>query len=227
MPTHHSKPSRTRSIIGTLFIFAGIICLIVFTPNSSELTPEDRAELESLKNSGIAMLENTPNVLNHQGVAAVEAFTSITQLAPDEMLGYRNLAIASLLLLKKHRDNQEEEPALFTASLEATKKRLTLLHQQDKASGIPQILDAKLAETLNDPETAVKHYQASMTLRPNDQMLGSEIFMLLRNNPDAVVRDQAILDATTNRLDNLVLLETLVRYQAENKDPQLLQSITS
>ena len=116
---------------------------------------------------------------------------------------------------------------MFTASLEATKKRLTLLHQQDKASGIPQILDAKLAETLNDPETAVKHYQASMTLRPNDQMLGSEIFMLLRNNPDAVVRDQAILDATTNRLDNLVLLETLVRYQAENKDPQLLQSITS
>jgi hypothetical protein len=227
MPTQYFKISRTRAVIGTLFIITGIICLIVYTPNSSELSPVERVELESLKNSGIAMLENTPNVLNHQGVAAVEAFTSITQVAPDEMLGHRNLAIASILLLKKHRDNQEEEPALFTASLEATKKRLTLLHQQDTASGIPEILDAKLAEILNDPETAVKHYQASMALRPNDQMLSSEIFMLLRNNPDAAIRDQAILDATTSRLDNLVLLETLVRYQAENKDLKLLQSITS
>ena len=227
MPTQHSKPSRTRSIIGTLFILTGIICLIVFTPNSSELSPEERVELESLKNSGIAMLENTPNVLNHQGTAAVEAFTSITQLAPDEMLGHRNLVIASLLLLKKHRDNQEKEPALYAATLQATKKSLAILYQKDTASGIPEILDAKLAEILNDTKTAVKHYQSAMTLRPNDQMLGSEVFMLLRNNPDATVREQAILDATTNRLDNLVLLETLVRYQAENKDPKLLQSITS
>jgi hypothetical protein len=135
--------------------------------------------------------------------------------------------IASLLVLEKHRDNQEKEPTLFTATLQATKKSLAILHQQDTASGIPEILDAKLAEILNDPEAAVKHYQAAMTLRPNDQMLGSEIFMLLRNNPDVAVRDQAILDATKNRLDNLVLLETLVRYQAENKDPKLLQSVTA
>ncbi|HIN53656.1 MAG TPA: CRTAC1 family protein [Planctomycetes bacterium] len=227
MPTQHSKPSRTRFIIGSLFILTGIILLFVFTPSSTELTPVERVELESLKNSGIAMLENTPNVLNHQGAAAIEAFTSITQLAPGEMLGHRNLVIASLLVLEKHRDNQEKEPALFTATLQATKKSLAILHQQDPASGIPEILDAKLAEILNDPEAAVKHYQAAMTLRPNDQMLGSEIFMLLRNNPDVAVRDQAILDATKNRLDNLVLLEALVRYQAENKDPKLLQSVTA
>ncbi|MBT4327389.1 MAG: hypothetical protein HOD60_10890, partial [Candidatus Nitrosopelagicus sp.] len=126
-----------------------------------------------------------------------------------------------------NRENQEQEPASFAATLLATKKSLAILHQQDTASGIPEILDAKLAEILDDPETAVKHYQKAMTLRPNDQMLGSEIFMLLRNNPDAAVRNQAILDATKDRLDNLVLLETLVRYQAENKDPQLLQSLTA
>lgn len=227
MQTQYSKTGRTRTIIGTLFILTGIICLIVFSPDSSELSPAERIELESLKNSGIAMLENTPNVLNHQGIAAVEAFTSITQLAPDEMLGHRNLVIASLLLLKKHRDNQEKEPALYAATLQATKKSLAILYQKDTASGIPEILDAKLAEILNDTKTAVKRYQTAMTLRPNDQTLGSEVFMLLRNNPDAAVRDQAILDATTGRLDNLVLLETLVRYQAENKDPKLLQSITS
>ncbi len=173
------------------------------------------------------MLENTPNVLNHRGSAAVDTFTSIVQLAPGEMLGHRNLVIASLLLLVKHRENQEQEPSSFAATLLATKKSLAILHQQDTASGIPEILDAKLAEILDDPETAVKHYQKAMTLRPNDQMLGSEIFMLLRNNPDAAVRNQAILDATKDRLDNLVLLETLVRYQAENKDPQLLQSLTA
>jgi hypothetical protein len=227
MPTQKSKPSRTRSIVGSLFILIGIICLIVFTPNSTEISPAERVELESLKNLGIAMLENTPNVLNHQGNAAIEAFTSIAQLAPREMLGHRNLAIASLLLLKKHRDNQEKEPALFATTLRDTKNTLANLHQQDATTGIPEILDAKLAEILNDPETAVKHYQRAMILRPNDRMLGSEIFMLLRNNPDDAIRDQAILDATKNRLDNLVLLETLVRFQAENKDPQLLQSLTA
>ena len=214
-------------MIGSLFILLGIICLIVFTPNSTELTPADRIELESLKNSGIAMLENTPNVLNHQGTAAIEAFSTIAKLAPDEMLGHRNLVIASLLVLEKHRDNQDKEPAMFTATLEATKKSLAILHQQDTTTGIPEILDAKLAEILNDPATAVKHYKTAMALRPNDQILTSEIFILLRNNPDAAVRDQAILDATENRLDNLVLLETLVRYQAENKDPQIQQSITA
>ena len=173
------------------------------------------------------MLENTPNVLNHQGTAAIEAFSTIAKLAPDEMLGHRNLVIASLLVLEKHRDNQDKEPAMFTATLEATKKSLAILHQQDTITGIPEILDAKLAEILNDPATAVKHYQTAMALRPNDQILTSEIFILLRNNPDAAVRDQAILDATENRLDNLVLLETLVRYQAENKDPQIQQSITA
>ncbi|MBT4013100.1 MAG: CRTAC1 family protein [Planctomycetaceae bacterium] len=227
MPTQNSKPSRTRSIIGSIFILVGITCVVMFTPSSTELSPIERIELESLKNSGIAMLENTPNVLNHRGSAAVDTFTSIVQLAPGEMLGHRNLVIASLLLLVKHRENQEQEPASFAATLLATKKLLAILHQQDTASGIPEILDAKLAEILDDPETAVKHYQKAMTLRPNDQMLGSEIFMLLRNNPDAAVRNQAILDATKDRLDNLVLLETLVRYQAENKDPQLLQSLTA
>ena len=148
MPTQLSKPSRTRSIIGSLFILTGIILLFVFTPSSTELTPVERIDLESLKNTGIAMLENTPNVLNHQGAAAIEAFTSITQLAPGEMLGHRNLVIASLLVLEKHRDNQEKEPALFTATLQATKKSLAILHQQDTTSGIPEILDAKLAEIL-------------------------------------------------------------------------------
>ena len=227
MPTQNPKPSRARSIIGVLFILTGIICLMVFKPTATEVSPVERVELESLKNSGIAMLENIPNVLNHQGAAAVEAFSSIAQLAPGEMLGHRNLVIASLLVLKKHRDNREKEPALFAATLQATRMSLANLHQQDTTTGIPEILDAKFAEILNDMETAVKHYQAAIVLRPSDQMLGSEIFMLRRNNPDAAVRDQAILAATKDRLDNLVLLETLVRYQAENEDPKLLQSLTS
>ncbi len=224
MPETTAPSQRRRLIIGIFLILIPLMGWILFFPNATKSTA-DLQRLVTLKNSGIGWLENTPNMSGDEGPRAIAAFEEITGELPHEPLGYRNLAIAWLLLLEKHKENRDEAPETYQTTLSATRAAIQTLSTIEHQDDVAQILQAKLSVLLDEQLAAVEHYKAASELRPDDPIMGSEIVMLLRNHPDAELRATAIRNATKDRLDNLVLLESLVRLQADEQDGQLIQSL--
>src|SRR5690349_4032906 len=84
------RSTRLAALLGGVAL-AIVVAVAIFVGRRNHhetASPADAQELFELRNIGIARLEN------HRGAEAAEAFAKLVALAPDEPLGWQNLAIA-------------------------------------------------------------------------------------------------------------------------------------
>jgi len=216
--------SLAKVIIGVLLLL-GLVGWIVFdSSDPPDLPPQDllsAEELIALKNQGIAQLENIPNKTANDGSQSIEIFEKLVAAQPNELLGHQNLAIAGVLAAEKQKGEADERPEQFSATITKARDSIKSLRSFDPDSGIAEILDAKLAITVGDDAAARSAFDAAIKSRPDDYIPKTELFMHVRNSQDAELRGRAIREAAAAKQDSLVMLEYLVREQAESKDPEV------
>ena len=223
MEDNANRKKKLPLLIGLLVLGTGIWFAIWGIPGGSNLSSE---ELVSLTNRGLASVENIPNKLENDGTESIRIFTSVVREAPDAMLGVRNLAIAGILAVEKQHAKRDEAREKYNLTLELAKKALVSLRGKDPNSGIVDMLEAKLYVTLGDEVAAAKLFRAAYEKNPNDRMALMELFALLRNG-QAEDRARVVREAAEVNPDNLIVLENVVRLQAESKDSDIVQTLNN
>lgn len=185
-----------------------------------------REELLALKNSGLASVENIPNKLRNDGTESMKLFTQLVKAAPDVMLGIRNLAIAGILAVEKQHANRDESPEKYALTLKLAREALVELREKDPDSGIVDILEAKLHVTLEEEAEAAKLFRAAYDKHPDDSIALMELFVLLRNG-QGEERDEVVRQAATVNANNLIVLEQIVRLQAESEDKAIVSTLNN
>jgi len=206
-------------------LLAGIAILVwVFSNRGTETIDSDElASLVSLKNAGIANLENIPNIEQTDGSEAIELLSQLAEQLPDELIGHRNLAIAWLLMVDKvDRIKKPEEHA--TALVEC-RAAIDSLRTREPDSGVPHILAAKLAMTESDRPAAATQFELAAEKMSGDYVPWAELFMILRDDLENPLRQQALREAQSALPQNLVLLEQLTNEQAAGKSNELGQTL--
>ncbi len=202
------------AVIAGWFLFNGL-------PGGSSLS---QTELVALKNRGLASAENIPNKLKNDGTESMKLFTQLVKETPDAMLGVRNLAVAGVLAVDKQYAKREEAPQKYALTLKLTREALTALREQDPDSGVVDMLDAKLSVTLEDEDAAARYFRRAYELNPEDTIALMELFVLLRNG-QGDERAQVIRQAAAKNPGNLIVLEQIVRLQAESKDIAIVATL--
>lgn len=187
---------------------------------------DEVVQLIKLKNLSIGQLENIPNLeVGHQGEEAGAAFEKLARRLPDELIGPRNLAVTRLLSLEKVE--KALEPEKFTRLADQCSAAIDTLRQREPESGIPHVLAAKLAIASGNTEAAIGHYKDACQKMPGDFVPWAELFMLVRDGNDPGIRQQALEQASAANSSNLVLVEHLLRAQAESKDQAILETLAT
>ena len=106
-----SKSTRWFVAAGLALAAVIIIWLVFFGESDPKPDPAQAADFLQLKNKAIGLLENIPNQDKNDGSASTTAFAELARQLPDELLGPRNLAIASLLSLEKIDKNTAQTKA--------------------------------------------------------------------------------------------------------------------
>ena len=223
-----NKPSFSRKRLSALAVLAAGIAiaawLIFFGGPGMGPGPDEVTELIKLKNRAIGQLENIPNLeVDHQGEEAIAAFEQLARRLPAELIGPRNLAVARLLSLAKLQ--KAEQPEKYSQLASECRTAIEKLKKREPESGIPYILAAKLAIATGDTGVAIQSYQDACRMMPGDFVPWAELFMLVRDGDSPETRQQALQQASAANRNNLVLLEHLVRAQAEARDQAVLETL--
>ncbi|MAX21860.1 MAG: hypothetical protein CMJ60_06765, partial [Planctomycetaceae bacterium] len=221
MEDNANRKTKLPLIIGLLGVGTGVWFAVMGIPGGSRLSPN---ELVSLTNRGLASVENIPNKLENDGTESIRIFTSVVREAPDAMLGVRNLAIAGVLAVEKQHAKRDEAREKYNLTLELAKKALVALREKDPDSGIVDMLEAKLYVTLDNEVAAANLYRTAYEKNPDDSLPLMELFALLRNG-QGEERARVVREAAEVNPDNLIVLENVVRLQAESKDSDIIQTL--
>ena len=218
-----SKPTRWFVVSGLALAALIVIWLVFFGKSEPQPDPAQAADFLHLKNKAIGLLENIPNQDKNDGSESTTAFAELARRLPAELLGPRNLAIASLLSLEKVDKNTAQ--AKFQQLTQECQAAIDQLQTVEPKSGIADLLAAKLAIAMDDDQAAAKHYEAACNKMPNDYVPWAELFMLVRDGKEVELRKRALQQAYAANSNNLVLLEHLVSLQAQSQDPAILETL--
>ena len=221
MEDNANRKTKLPLIIGLLGVGTGVWFAVMGIPGGSSLSPN---ELVSLTNRGLASVENIPNKLENDGTESIRIFTSVVRETPDAMLGVRNLAIAGVLAVEKQHAKRDEAREKYNLTLELAKKALVALREKDPDSGIVDMLEAKLYVTLDNEVAAANLYRTAYEKNPDDSLPLMELFALLRNG-QGEERARVVREAAEVNPDNLIVLENVVRLQAESRDSDIIQTL--
>jgi len=223
MDDNANRKKKLPVILGILILAAGGWLAIKGLPGESGLSSQ---ELIALTNQGLASVENIPNKLKNDGTESIRIFSQVVKEAPDTMLGVRNLAIAGVLAVEKQYAKRDEALERYNLSLELARKALSSLRESDPDSGTVDMLEAKLHVTLEDEARAAELFRAAYEKNPEDHIALMELFALLRNT-QGPERAEVDRQAASVNPDNLIILENIVRLQAESKDTAILSTLTN
>ena len=141
-----------RFIFAIAFLAGGILAYQFIRPPtpdpSARLSAESIRELINLRNVGIAHLEND------DFAPAEQAFRKIANLAPDEKMGWWNLAICTLKQIAQVRDKVKNEPpeardAAVSKAVDTANLALQQLITHEPQSPTAYFLAAQLALELS------------------------------------------------------------------------------
>lgn len=223
MEDNASRKKKLPMVLGMLILATGVWFVIKGMLGGSSLSSK---ELVALTNRGLASVENIPNKLDNDGTESIRIFTQVVREAPDAMLGVRNLAIAGVLAVEKQHAKREEALERYNLSLDLARKALSSLRESDPDSGIVDMLEAKLHVTLEDEAKAAELFRVAYEKNPNDPIALMELFALLRN-AQGPERAEVVQQAASVNPGNLIVLENLVRLQAESKDSAILSTLNN
>lgn len=235
-----------RFIFAIAFLAGGILAYQFIRPPtpdpSARLSAESIRELINLRNVGIAHLEND------DFAPAEQAFRKIADLAPDEKMGWWNLAICTLKQIAQVRDKVKNEPpeardAAVSKAVDTANLALQQLITHEPQSPTAYFLAAQLALELSttpdfehDPAAskAYEHLCKAISLDPDKQNIAIRYALFnpyenaLRSVQDAAILSQmrrALREAFEAQPDNLILLRYQLLDQSHTKDPDIATTV--
>ena len=219
-----SPTSRRRPwIIGAIAVtIVAATVLVAFISFRNDVSPEECARLEQLKNVSIGRLENGRHKEKRgagQGSfeQAATGFAELAAAVPTDPLGTRNLAITRLLELKE----KLIEPPL---ALEAVEKAL----ERESDSATVHLLAGQIAHLADDDARAVSEFNRAAELAPGDAAIWFSIHRFWLDSPDEAEENrahEALGRAYQAAPDNLFLLAAWASAQAQAKDPQIVETL--
>ena len=93
--------------------------------------------------------------------------------------------------------------------------------QPDPSEEIETIIERKMEEA-----EAAKLFRAAYDKNPDDSIALMELFVLLRNG-QGEERDEVVRQAATVNANNLIVLEQIVRLQAESEDKAIVSTLNN
>lgn len=214
------RPSRSRLVLQALpwVIVAGLVVwgFWLWRGRSVQVT----AGLLQQKNLGLAYLENTsgsPSVKE-----AAQVFQTLTERLPDEPFGWRNLAIAELLLLQNQRAQ-----SLDRAAAERAMEGMLAIDSSPEAAWVAAAI---LSERASPPKisAAIKLLDDAIEKWPDAVVLRTLLFEIAQYSATPAERAQAVAalrGAVEKAPDNLLLLRELAIEQANTQDASLEETL--
>lgn len=184
------------------------------TDSDKPLSPADCAQLASIRNLGIAHLED-----GRLDQAEAE-FQEMVEKAPRAPIGLRNLAVCQLLIIES--PPQGEAAPSPQKALEVI-DRLKLVEPK---SAVPWVLAARVERKGERHLQAAENYQKAIELAPDDPTIQYELYLLARDSSDETVH--ALTTRTIESLikldpnNSFLLTESLLKA-AEAKDERILK----
>ncbi len=224
-----SGPSRRPlSVFLAACALASVAVYVYFRERGPAPEPEpppDKSafrQLVSLKNDAVALLENA------QFAEAAEKLREITQRAPDERLGWQNLAIALLLTAEKVDRARETE----TIDRIETELREVLAQLRQLDPDDPESLDlsARFLMQQNDYDGAIRMYAQAGKRRDADPAIlyaGLEMSEWDREQVDPQQLNLIVENLRGNAPDNLAANIAVMKHLGERRDPGLKTAIDS
>lgn len=224
-PNAQASPHRRRRlwIMGVVAIsIVAATALIAVISFRHDVSPDQCAKLEQLKNISIAHLENGRHKEKRgagQGSLAKAdlGFAELAATLPSDPLGARNLAITRLLELQE----KSVEPS---RALEAADMALKL----ENDSAAVHLLAGQIALAADDKGRAVSEFSRAAELAPADASVWYSISRLWGASPDEEDEKrehEALGRAYQAAPENLFLLASWVTAQARAEDPQVAQTL--
>ncbi|HVW36431.1 MAG TPA: hypothetical protein VHB99_03965, partial [Pirellulales bacterium] len=224
-PNAQASPHRRRRfwIMGIVAAsIAAATALIALISFRHDVSPDQCAKLEQLKNISIAHLENGRHKEKRgagQGSLAKAdlGFAELAKKLPNDPLGARNLAITRLLELQE----KSVEPS---RALEAVDMALKL----ENDSAAVHLLAGQIALAADDQGRAVSEFGRAAELSPADASIWYSISRLWVDSPDEEDQKrghEALGRAYQAAPDNLFLLASWLTAQARTDDPQAAQTL--
>ncbi|HEV3006049.1 MAG TPA: FG-GAP-like repeat-containing protein, partial [Pirellulales bacterium] len=218
-----SSPPRRRwrfAVLAAVCV-CGLVAVAWFSLRN-DVSPDEFERLETLKNFGLAHLENSDmkdKTGTGQGDLSVAdaTFVEIAERLPNEPLGPRNLTIARLQALDKE--------LIGAAPAIAAAERLLKVEPQSAAA---HVVAARVAKAAGDEPAALSRLTRATQLAPDDPAAWFDIYQLRTTTRDDAIHQHAI-DALVQvqRIapTNLFALAKLVGDQADAEDPRIAETL--
>ena len=236
-PNRSSRRGRAHGVLVALLCIAvvGLLGLIVAlfqrgTTDESDaaagrsIPPQKWLELESLKNQGVAMLENALP-LESQG-----PLQALVEQLPGEPLGNRDLAIAAIMAV-----GLEAKPAAGVNPADAKQERLdravTLTQSligADPDQVVARVLAARAAKQADRDQEALSHLESATDVDAERPYVWYELYALTRDNPQRAPQNQAALaKALELAPDNLFLIKEMLLVQLAAEDASIVDTLNA
>jgi len=210
--------------------------------NGPDIAP-NLTEIVELKNMGIAMLENLD-------LADADAtFEAIAMRAPDELLGFQNLAITLLLRSAELETSQDAPPGqnlqdkadagtprdnpetLVKRTTDAIARLLKGMTDSKSPENFQQpdafMLASRFRQMIGDDRKAVEDIKSALEIDGDDSALWYELYRVASASDDEELNSQAgdaLRNTWQHAPDNLHVMQEWLNWQAKQEDPQIRQT---
>jgi hypothetical protein len=203
-------------------VCAGGLIAVAWFSLRNDVSPEEFERLESLKNVGLAHLENSDmkeKTASGQGDLSIAdaTFVEIAERLPNEPLGPRNLTITRL----QEVDKELIGPAPAIAAAER-------LLKVEPLSAAAHIVAARVAKAAGDEPTALARLTRATQLATNDAAAWYDIYQLRSNTRDETLNQHpidALAQAQRLAPTNLFVLAKLLVETADAQDARIVETL--
>ncbi|TWT50101.1 hypothetical protein KOR42_36480 [Thalassoglobus neptunius] len=226
----------------SLWVWIGIVIAIVLVaaalmrkqePKQKDLPPDDVSESSGddivvstdffgTRYVGIALLENK------DWQESDRVFTELAELLPNEILPWRNLAIARTGAVEERGQRETKEDVENNITRESAVEAILSLREKEPDAPYSYRMEARLVDPVKGIKEKVNLLNEASERSPEDPTIWYEIYSVGRVAPDAEIRsrsNEAILKAYEFAPENLFVLLSVLAVQLETQDPAISQTL--
>ncbi len=208
------------AVLGVAAICLVLLGLVWWWRDASPPAPSvsDLHQLGSLRVTGVGYLEND------QAGQSVAAFQQLIQAFPEQPLGYRNLAVAQLMILQSV--DRSAEADRWQEVYTQTEQAVQALLAADPQAAETHILAARVAAAAGDLTAAAAHYQTALQSAPPaaHAPIWFESYRLEQHSNSPQSHDALCAAVAAAPRNSAALLEWL-RVQAETREESIVETL--
>ncbi|MEW4490539.1 FG-GAP-like repeat-containing protein [Thalassoglobus sp. JC818] len=171
---------------------------------------------------GIALLENK------DWQESDRVFAELAEVLPNEILPWRNLAIARTGAVEERGQRENKEEANHTITRESAVEAIQSLREKEPDEPYSYRMEARLIDPVKGINEKIRLLNEASKRSPEDPTIWYEIYSVGRVAPSEDARNQsnaAILKAYEFAPENLFVILSVLAVQLETQDPAIRETL--